>query len=109
MWKKCAGRKKARPAKKSHNGVPAEKQSKKTETNAKVVVQKSQGEACWVIRRHPIGLYLAVKQDKTVYNGWKGRGGGEGAREQWAGHPSSSEQMQQTTTPRSSHHGCQAT
>jgi hypothetical protein len=44
-----------------------------------VVLRKVREGAGWIIRRHPIGLYLVVKQDKTVYNGWKGRGkGGEG-------------------------------
>ena len=61
--------KKARPAKKPHNGLPAEKQSKREGTNAKCCVEKSQGGASWIVRRHPIGLYLVVKQDKTVYNG----------------------------------------
>ena len=45
--------------------------------------------------RHPAGLYLAVKLDKDgiqwVVKGEKGEGGG--AKEHWAGHLSSEEQM----------------
>ena len=59
--KKCVGQKKTRPAEKSHNGVPAEKQSKKKETNAKSVDQESWQEARWNIRRHPHSKLLFLK------------------------------------------------
>ena len=42
VWKKCAGRKRARLAEKPYNGLSAEKQSKKKKANAKSDVQKSQ-------------------------------------------------------------------
>jgi hypothetical protein len=73
----------ARLAEKPYNGLSAEKQSKKKKANAKSEVQKSQQEARWNIMRHPAGLYLAVKLDKTVYNGSE-RGEGGGGRGQGA-------------------------